>query len=116
VLASVVEMGQAASACPIHRVTTSPRVSSRSHWVIKVYIAQKTGGRIMVHESTSICDVDEGFVTRDRSGMVVIGLSTGMMRTFLKMSRTRFERLYQDLTEFRNMESKGGPIVEKPGT
>jgi len=62
----------------------------------------------MVHEPTSISDGDEGFVVKDRSGIVVIGLSTGMMRTFLKMSRTRFERFYQGLTEFRNMEFMGG--------
>ncbi len=84
--------------------------------IIKVCIAQKRGGRIMVHESTSICDVDEGFITKDRSGMVVIGLTTGMMRTFLKMSQTRFEKFYQDLSEFRNMEFKPEPIAENAGT
>jgi hypothetical protein len=70
----------------------------------------------MFDESSSICDVEEGFVVKDRSGMVVIGLSTGMMRTFLKMSRPRFERFYQDLSEFRNVESEIESITEKPGT
>jgi len=68
------------------------------------------------HESRSICDLDEGFITKDRSGMVVIGLSTGMMRSFLKMNQTRFERFYQNLTEFRNMESEVEPIAENAGT
>ena len=69
----------------------------------------------MSHESRSICDLDEGFITKDRSGMVVIGLSTGMMRTFLKMNQTRFDKFYQDLTEFRTMELEAEPIAENEG-
>ena len=64
----------------------------------------------MVHRSTSICDVDQGFITKDRSGMVVIGLANDEMHSSFKMSRACFEKFYEDLTEFMNREFKGkGP-------
>jgi len=60
----------------------------------------------MIRKSTSICDVDQGFVTKDRSGMVVIGLANDEMHSSFKMSRACFEKFYEDLTEFRNREFK----------
>jgi len=60
----------------------------------------------MVYKSTSICDVDQGFITKDRSGMVVIGLANDEMHSSFKMSLACFERFYEDLTKFRNREFK----------
>jgi hypothetical protein len=68
----------------------------------------------MIHRSTSICDVDQGFVTKDRSGMVVIGLANDEMHSSFKMSRVCFEKFYKDLTEFRNRVFKDETVTEKP--
>jgi hypothetical protein len=61
----------------------------------------------MVQRSESICDVDQGYITKDRSGMVVIGLSNDEMRASFKMTPACFERFYQDLTKFWELNLRG---------
>ncbi|NIQ37044.1 MAG: hypothetical protein GTN81_00410 [Proteobacteria bacterium] len=57
--------------------------------------------------SKSVCDVDQGWVTKDRSGMVVIGLGNDELHASFKMTRECFERFYKDLSEFRERNLKG---------
>ena len=67
----------------------------------------------MVQRSESICDVDQGYITKDRSGMVVIGLSNDEMRASFKMTPVRFERVHRDLTRFWEGKLKDQQSAER---
>ncbi len=66
----------------------------------------------MVQRSTSVCDVDQGWVTKDRDGLVVIGLGNDEIHASFKMSPECFEKFYRDLTDFRKrkLRGKGKPV------
>jgi hypothetical protein len=67
----------------------------------------------MVYKSKSICDVDHGYVVKDRSGMVVIGLSNDEMQASFKMSPACFEQFYEDLAAFRERFLKDIPRTDE---
>ncbi len=60
----------------------------------------------MAQRLQSICDVDQGWVTKDRGGMVVVGLGNDELHASFKMTPECFERFYQDLTQFRKEKFK----------
>ena len=67
----------------------------------------------MVYKTNTQCAVDHGYVVKDRSGMVVIGLSNDEMRASFKMSPACFEEFYQDLKAFRERLLKDVPRADE---
>lgn len=63
----------------------------------------------MVHRYKSVCDADQGWVTKDRDGMVVIGLGNDEVHASFKMNPECFEEFYKNLTEFKEKELQGKP-------
>ncbi len=61
----------------------------------------------MAERVQSVCDADQGWVTKDRSGMIVIGLGNDELYASFKMTSECFERFYKELTEFRERELEG---------